>query len=69
MFYATTVSSVVEEVARKSWPAMNNDASILEEYSWEILNDNDSHSFLNRHWFKQNYGIDRRQQNNDIKYH
>lgn len=69
MFYTTTVSSVIEEVARKTWPSNSSDASILEESSWEILNDNDSHSFLNRHWFKQNYVNDRKQQDSEPKYH
>lgn len=69
MFYTTTVSSVIEEVARKTWPVNSSDASIVEESSWEILNDNGSHCFLNRHWFKQNYVNDRKQQDTDTKYH
>jgi hypothetical protein len=69
MFNITPVSSVIEEVARNSWPPTPSESSILEESSWEILNRNSSHSFLKRHWFKQNYGNDQKQQETVVNYH
>lgn len=69
MFFTTTVSSVIEEVASKSWPSINTDASIIEDACWEILNDNDSHYFIGRHWFRQNCVHDRKQQEKQATYH
>jgi hypothetical protein len=69
MFNITPVSSVIEEVARNSWPPTPSESSIVEESSWEILNRNSYQSFLKRHWFKQNYGKEQKQQETVVNYH
>ncbi len=61
--------SIIEEVIRSSWPTINSDASVLEDSSWEILNESNSHEVINRHWFKQNYIVQRPHQGAVIPFH
>jgi len=69
MFYFMAEQSDTEEVIRRPWPAINSDASSLEDDSWEILNENNSQDVINRHWFKQNYIDQRRYEGGDETYH
>jgi hypothetical protein len=61
--------SHIEEVIRKGWTGDKTDASLIEDSSWEILNEDNSQDVLNRHWFKQNYINPRSQLDAEITYH
>ena len=68
MFINPNLSNI-EEVIRKGWTSINTDASVVEDSSWEILNEENSQDVLNRHWFKQNYINQRSQLDAEITYH
>lgn len=55
MLTYTPDSSLIQEILRKQWPQEHPDAGVDEESNWEILDENNEHDALKRHWFKQNY--------------
>ena len=69
MFINPNLSNI-EEVIRNGWTSdEKTDASLVEDSSWEILNEDNSQDVLNRHWFKQNYINPRSHLNSEIIYH
>ncbi len=54
MMTITPDSSLIQEIIRKQWPQDSREESILEDFNWEILDENNE-DVVTRHWFKQNY--------------